>query len=321
MIGEALHKVMELNYKDEQRVGIGMSQLPYCELQTQRLYDEGAQKQIGTGNLLAMRTGVATHAELFRLLWNYRGKLEGFTYKKHEVEVMLTTPAGNVLVGHFDLLAEINGRLEIIDLKVVDEAPWNYIDGPREHEKDQVMLYCAAHGVETGRLVYLCKGGRGKGQVKEYAFEVDKDRIGQLLAKYDRILARKAVKPFDAPTDSWQCSYCGYYEDCWGKKTFASKVDEVAEIPVELEMAYIAAKANEDQAHGDAEEIKQQIIELLHGRRGEGDALSALYITPKPRESLDTAALKKEVSAEVIKKCTRVTPSTPYYKLNIRGEK
>jgi hypothetical protein len=321
-IGERVHQAMQLSYDSDVREGVSISAIGYCELQTMNLFMRKEKKSIGPANLLAMRTGTATHASLFSLLWKYRGELEGFVYKKKEVEVSIRTPAGNTLRGHLDLIAEIDGKLTVCDLKVIDEAPFQMLgDEARQHEIDQVMMYAAAIGIEDCLLVYLCKGGRKtKGLFKEYPFAVDHNHITDLLTKYDRIVMGNAQKPFQTPDESWECGYCSYYIECWGAKAFAAKQDGTVEISPELEERYIAAKANEDQAKSDADEIKDKIVELLDGKRGEGSALSAWYVVPKPSVSYDKALLERLVPPDLLKKCAKPSSRNPYYTLKIRGE-
>jgi hypothetical protein len=313
-----IYKAIECAYDADIREGVGISQIGYCELKTQNFFIRKQRPQIPVDRLLAMRTGTATHADLFKLLFKYRGEIEGFIYKKREVEVNLPTPKGTI-IGHLDLMAEVDGRLEIADLKVVDFGPFGYISEPREHEYDQIICYAAAAGIEDCRLVYLCKGGKKTtADVKEYAFKVDHDRVKVLAEKYDRIMAGEAVKPFDSPQDSWECGVCPFYEECWGKKVFIQKQSGVVEIDPALEEAYIEKKLQADAFKQEADEIKARIEAELDGKRGEGNALSAWFVGPKSYDQYDSALLKKHVDPEILKKCSKPVEKSGYYTLKIR---
>lgn len=321
-IGPFIHQAIKLNYDADIREGVTLSAIGYCEMQTQNLYVRKEKKNINPANLLAMRTGTATHDDVFKLLYKWRGELDGFTYKFREREVTINTPGGNTIKGHLDLCVEIDGRLVVADLKVIDEGPFGYLGNePRQHEKDQTMMYAAALGVTDCLLVYLCKGGKSKGQFKEYPFAVDPARVKELGEKYDRIIAGKAGKPFSSPDESWECGYCPYYEECWGVRTFTQKQPGVVEIPLELEEEYFAEKSMADEHKDRAEEIKEKIEAMLGGKRGEGRMISAYFTAPKESVSYDSSLLKIHVPADILKKCAKSTMKSGFYRINIRGEK
>jgi len=316
------YQSLRRSYESDIREGVGISQIGYCELKTQRFYIDKNKPDIPPDRLLAMLTGTATHEKIFSLLWKYRGELPGFTYRKKEMEVVLPTPKGR-MIGHLDLLAEIDGEPEVADLKVVDFGPFGWIDSERsrEHEYDQINCYAAAAGIKRCRLIYLSKGGKTTtANVKEYPFPVDLERVEELKLKYDRIMAGEAVKPFKDPGESWECNVCPYYSQCWGIKTAVQKQEGVEEIPQELEEKYIAVKAALDEYKAQEAELREQIAAQLQGKRGEGSALSAIYVKPYTYQKFDTKKLKLYIDDAKLKECAKDVDGGGYYKMQIRGE-
>jgi hypothetical protein len=316
-----IYTALRREYESDIREGVGISQIGYCELKTQRFFIEGKKPDIPVDRLLAMRIGTVTHAEIFRLLWKFRGELDKFTYKKKEMEVVLPTPAGSIK-GHLDLLAEVNGEMEVADFKVVDFGAFGYIhnEKSRQHEYDQINCYAVAAGIKRCRLTYVCKGGKTTtAEVKEFPFAVDLPRVDELKLKYDRIMAGKAEKPFDNPADSWECNVCSYYTSCWGARTFTQKQDGVVVIPKELEEEYIREDAVAKEHKARADEVKEKIAAILGGKRGEGDMLSAYYSAPRAYDKYDSKLLKQYVAADILDKCSKKVENDGYYRMNVRG--
>ena len=311
-------QAIKANYDNDIREGVTMSSAGYCELKTQKLYINKEKPDIPVDRLLAMLTGTATHDYIFKLLYKYRGEIEGFKYRYREREVVMDTPWGPYR-GHLDMAAEVNDTEEVIDLKVVDVGPFVYIKVPRYHDKKQLMLYLAAEGKKNCRLVYICKGGKTTtAKTKEYPFEVDDALVAELVVKFGRIMEGKAEKPFDNPTDSWECGVCPFYEECWGKKTFMQKQDSVAEIPADLEEAFIAIKAKYDQAKADMDAVKENIQEYLGGKRGEGSSMSAWFIGPRTQTTYDSSLLRKYIAEDKLKLCAKTTDKSGYYNMRLK---
>ncbi len=318
MLGELITQAMVMNHEDNVRDYVGISGIGYCELKLQRLFQRKDVAEVPPAQLLAFLTGTGTHELIFKLLWKYRGKLEGFKYNKREKEVSVTTARGNILKGHLDLDAEIKGVKLTADLKVVDERAFEYLSEPYQHQVDQVMMYSFAEKLKDWLIVYFCKGGSKKGQFKEFSGKVDERRIAFLLEKYDRIMSGEANKPFETPDGSWECGYCQYYKECWGEKEYIKKQSGIEEITnVQLELRYIELKAQYDQAKDDLNDVKEELTAGLNGKRGEGEHLSAIFYKGGESVSYDSTLLKHFVDPKVLEKCTKISQKSGYYALRI----
>jgi hypothetical protein len=320
MIGEKISYAMTLDYEADEREGVTMSKIGYCELKLMRQYVRGEKTALTPEVLLSFATGTGTHREIFRMLWKWRGKIPGFTYHKAEKEVELISPKGRVLKGHLDLDCSFDGVRTTTDLKVYDEGAFSRITEPHAHYRDQLMLYAKADGSQKCLLLYMCKSGKRRGEFKEFEFDVDEERVASLLEKLDRIIDEKAECPYKDPDENWECGYCQYYTECWGAKTVYAKTNNVIEIDPELEEEYAHNKWLMEEHKQKMEEAKEKIITVLGGGKGEGKLLSAVYIALKESMKYDPGLLRKFCDPKTLERCGKASTSGGYYQIRVRGE-
>jgi hypothetical protein len=143
---------------------------------------------------------------------------------------------GNLTItGHFDGLGKRNsdGKWELIEFKSAADFGFEEFkeNGPGDYIKQSHALFecdaCKEKNVESVRYFYLKKN---TGHLWDGLFHKDPEITARMIAEYkaaagndipERPYALKPEtfrgKPTGRTTCQWQCSYCAFTKECWGK--------------------------------------------------------------------------------------------------------
>lgn len=321
-IGQAVFKSLENDYYDEgKRNYIGISQISYCP---RKLYNQFVRKdkpEMTDSTLLKFLVGRATHDYIQSLLWKHRGEID-IKYRKAEMDVNI--PVGQyVLKGHCDLTANVGGVETAVEFKTVSERRFGYVrNKPDTHYVHQVMLYAYGLGLEMCQLVYF---SYETGRMKVYDFEVDKVVVSELLSIFESIMdsiKKEQVpdKKFGSPSESWECGYCAYADECWELSEIETvRKDEFISIDKNLETEFIKLKQDIDLMKIALDNVKCRLENGLDGAKAVGNKLTGIYINPTVAMGYDKRKLEKEVDTAILEKCQKISNRKGYYKWNIKN--
>ena len=321
LITNAIERGREL---EEKRDYIGISQIAYCMRKLYLQHTQQEKTELGTNVLLAFLTGSATHEAIQSLIWKHRGWLP-LKYRKSEIKVECITPAGNVLKGHADLVATIDGVDTVIDFKVSSGGKFASVKRkgePDSHYVDQLMLYGHCLQLDYCQLAYINKDS---GETLTYIFTVDAERVKGLLFKYDNLMlhikrGKEPQKAFVKPDDSWECSYCQYKGHCW-QTTYIDKIDETVTIESALTEEYARLTKSKAEIDNRLTEIKEQVEAGLNGRDACGDGVKISYIAPAQTATIDKKTLAKLVDSSIIEQATKTKKKGGYYRWTLTQQK
>jgi len=319
-LSNVIYNAIRLDYESsQQRDYIGISEIAYCQRKLYLQKSRNEKQEINPENLLKIYEGTSAHELLQSLLWKYRGRLDGFKYYKAEKEVEIE----GILKGHIDLLCELDGQIYVTDFKIVGNRKFSMLkDTPDEHYRIQLMLYAYSLKLPTAILLYINKE---TGKSKEYLIEVELETVAKYIekAKELRYCIMEQVEPeipFGKETESWECSYCRYKQECWNKSFIEiEKKDEAELIDAELENRYIKLCDEIEELEEEKKIIKDTITASLNGKKGFGFSLTATYTPPSEIINYDKNRLELLVSSDILSRCAKRSQKAGYYTLKQRS--
>ena len=176
-------------------------------------------------SLFRMRIGSLIHDDIQRALLKY--KHDGILITEGEIEI----PELNVR-GYFDI-AELNGGIELVDLKTIAAYSWKRKFGRKENRdpspSNKYELQLGTYGIglqnkigkdiSTMRLIYYKKDDSTfkeiivpksyMNQAVEYWQEVN--RLCLPEPKWDNLVPGEDM---GIPFESWECNFCQYKSKC-----------------------------------------------------------------------------------------------------------
>lgn len=159
-------------------------------------------------SMLYMRIGSAVHD----LIQNSLFKSGHLMFKEYKV-----MDIGVNLGGYVDIIAFINGRLTILELKTAGTSlPPTIKDGHRQ----QASIYSIITGLPA-EVVYISRnvaGFDGRPLIKTYPLSLTRQDAADIM--FQTVYAYLAVNndvvgPIPAHMNESKCGYCSYKEFCW----------------------------------------------------------------------------------------------------------
>lgn len=307
-------------YETEKEQKITISKIGYCELKLVKQVLRQEKTEVKPEVLGKFFRGSAVHEAIPSLLYKYRSYLTakyGLIYQKSEMPVKINIDK-YTLNGVLDLLFKDRrgGEFIVFDWKVVNYIP----DEPQRHYVDQLLLYADAIGAKQISLMYFDSETMKE---KEFRMPIDISRIKYLKEKYVRMMKHienktEPEKPFTSFSDSWECSYCQYKNECWTQgeiKDFWDKKNNIITISEDIAKQYYEIATKYKELEKQKKELEENIKNLLQGADGISDLFSVKYITPSSKEDYDLEAIKKEYDIEKFK---IIKESKPYYKFTLK---
>ena len=129
-------------------------------------------------------------------------------------QIELRVEEAGILSGRIDVLAEIEGKLTVIDIKTVGSREYRARTKIGQY-KDQINLYGRLTGAEVGCILLV---NRDTGELDEIVFEIDTERAEALLNRAAGIvaLAKSGVIGRAEWFGSQYCSlFCPYRTLCY----------------------------------------------------------------------------------------------------------
>jgi CRISPR-associated exonuclease Cas4 len=132
-----------------------------------------------------------------------------------QVKIELTVNERNIeLIGHFDLLLQVNNKLYIVDIKTTKSVNWQVENKylPKQEHIEQLNLYLHALGIEQGSIVYIDKSD---GVIFNHPVNYSSSIYEYSINNVTKMLEIEESKKLPPPKEIWLCKFCQFNDVCW----------------------------------------------------------------------------------------------------------